>query len=47
MSAGAIVSMVIVLGVVVGGFIGFLALAMRKESRRDAGDGEPGGRPGR
>jgi hypothetical protein len=41
MTAGAIVSMVIVLGIVVGGFIGFLALAMRHEARHKADESEP------
>ena len=35
MSAAAIACMVIVNGVVIGGFVGLLALAMRHEARRD------------
>lgn len=39
MTTGALVTMVLILGIVVGGFAGFLTLAMRQESRRaDAHD---------
>ncbi len=34
MSGVAIISMLIVLGIVVGGFFGFLLLAIRKESAK-------------
>ena len=34
MTGAAIACMVVVLGIVVGGFAGFLALAMRHEARR-------------
>jgi len=34
MSGVAIINMLIVLGIVVGGFFGFLLLAMRKEGRK-------------
>jgi len=35
-SGAAIACMVVVLGVVVGGFIGFLVLAMKHEARRES-----------
>ncbi|UII21323.1 MetS family NSS transporter small subunit [Fulvivirga ligni] len=34
MSAGAIISMICILGTVAGGFVYFLSLAMKNEARR-------------
>lgn len=38
MSGAAIASMVVVLGVVVGGFVGFLILAVKHDRRRGSGN---------
>lgn len=34
MSGGALITMILILGVVVGGFVGFLTLALKQEARR-------------
>jgi hypothetical protein len=46
MSPGAIVMMVLMLGVVVGGFVGLLAVAMHKEGGRGPGTPPPPGADG-
>jgi hypothetical protein len=35
MSTGAIISMIFIIGTVAGGFLFFLRLAMKKESKKD------------